>query len=151
MITRNSLPKNYSPFNKLIICSNTLLGGGTLVAVGDVLPLLIGKGEKPKIWLQALSDSKKNEFVTIVEESISKRPAVKVYENEEAGSLNVMISEDIVLSVKIIDQDTAVVERLDFRPIGLNMYGNSSSLTAGAGTFAGNSMSGGGTLIGLGL
>jgi hypothetical protein len=151
MITRNNIPKNYTPFNTLTICSNTISGGGNLVAVGDVLPLLIGKGEKPKIWLQALADSKKNEFVTIVEESISKHPAVKVYEVEEAGSLNVMISEDIVLSVKIIDQEKAVVERLDFRPIGLNMHGNLSSLTAGEGTFSGNSMSGGGTLIGLGL
>ncbi|MDH3504387.1 MAG: hypothetical protein OEZ41_00975 [Nitrospirota bacterium] len=149
MITRNSTPKNYIPFNTLIICSNTLSGGGNLVAVGDVLPLLIGKGEIPKIWLQALADSKKNQFITIVEESISKHPAVKVY--EESGSLNVLISEEIVLSVKILNQDTAVVEKLDFRPIGLNMHGDLSSLTAGGGTFSGNSMSGGGTLIGLGL
>ena len=61
-----------------------------------------------------------------------------------------MISEEVVLSVKMIDQDFAVVEKLDFRPIGLNMYGNSSSLTVGGGTYSGNSMSGGGTLIGLG-
>ena len=148
MITRNNMPKNYSPFNTLTICSNKLYGGANLVAVGDVLPILIGKGEKPKIWLQALADSKKNQFVTIVDESISKHPAVKVY--EESGSLNVMISEEVVLSVKMLDQDSAVVEKLDFRPIGLNMHGNSSSLTAGAGTFSGNSMSGGGTLIGLG-
>ena len=148
MITRNNMPKNYSPFSTLTFCSNTLYGGGNLVAVGDVLPILIGKGEKPKIWLQALADSKKNQFVTIVDESISKHPAVKVY--EESGSLNVMISEEVVLSVKMIDQDSAVVEKLDFRPIGLNMYGNSSSLTVGGGTYSGNSMSGGGTLIGLG-
>lgn len=148
MITRISMPKNYSHFNTLIICSNTLSGGSNLVAVGDVLPLLIGKGEKPKIWLQALSDSKKNQFVTIVDESISKHPAVKVY--EESGSLNVMISEEVILSVRILDQDSAVVEKLDFRPIGLNMHGNSSSLTVGGGTFTGNSMSGGGTLIGFG-
>jgi hypothetical protein len=148
MITSKNMPKNYNPFNKLTICSNTLNGGGNLVAVGDVLPILIGKGEKPKIWLQAISDPKKNQFVTIVDDSISKHPAVKVY--EASGSLNVMISEEVILSVKIIDQDSAVVEKLDFRPIGLSMYGNSSSLTVGGGTFTGTSMSGGGTLIGLG-
>jgi hypothetical protein len=147
MITRNNMPKNYSPFKTLIICSNTLYDGGNLVAVGDVLPVLIGKGEKPKIWLQALADSKKNQFVTIVDESISKHPTVKVY--EESGNLNVVISEVVILSVKMIGLDSAIVEKLDFRPIGLNMYGNSSTLTVGGGTFSGNSMSGGGTLIGL--
>lgn len=148
MITRNSMPKNYSPLSKLIICSNILSGGSNLVSVGDVLPLLIGKGEKPKIWLQALADTKTNQFVTIVDESISMHPSVKVY--EESGSLNVKISEEVVLSVKILDQNTAVVEKLDFRPIGLNMHGNSSALIVGGGTFSGNSMSGGGTLIGYG-
>jgi len=149
MITRNSLPKNYRPFKTLKICSNTISGGGNLVAVGEVLPLLIGKGEKPKIWLQALANSKNNQFVTIVEESISKHPSVKVY--EESGYLNVIISEDVILSVKMLSQDSAVVDKLDLRPIGINMHGNSSSLTVGGGTFTGNSMAGGGTLIGLGV
>ncbi|MFH1874130.1 MAG: hypothetical protein ABH859_02965 [Pseudomonadota bacterium] len=147
MITRKNIPKNYIPFNTLTICSNVLSGGGNLVAIGDVLPILIGKGEKPKIWLQALADSKKNQFVTIVEESISKHPAVKVY--EESGSLNVMISEELILSVKMIDQYSAIVEKLDFRPIGLKMYGGYSSLTVGGNTFSGNSMSGGGTFVGF--
>jgi len=147
MITRDNLPKNYIPLNKLTVCSNTITGGGNLVAVGDVLPLLIGKGDKPKIWLQALSDTKNNKFVVIVEESISKHPAVKVY--EDSGYLNVMISGELILSVKMLDEESVVVEKLDFRPIGLNMHGNSSSLTVGGGLFSGNSMSGGGTLIGF--
>lgn len=149
MITRDNLPKNYIPFSELSVCSNTISGGGNLVAVGDVLPLLIGKGDKPKIWLQALADTKNNKFVIIVEESISKHPAVKVY--EESGSLNIMISEELILSVKMLDEESVVVEKLDFRPIGLNMYGDSSSLTVGGGMFSGNSMSGGGTLIGFGV
>lgn len=149
MITKNSLPKNYIPFNTLKVCSNTISGGGNLVAIDEVLPLLIGKGEKPKIWLQALADSKSKTFVTIVEESISKHSSVKVF--EESGLLNIIISEELVLSVKMLDQDTVVVEKLDFRPIGLNIHGDSSSLIVGGGTFSGNSMSGGGTLLGLGI
>jgi len=148
MITRNNLPENYQPFDTLIICSNTLKGGGHLVAVGDTLPLVIGKGEKLKVWLQALANAQKNEFVLIVEESISKHPAVKVY--EEAGVLNVMISGEIILSVEEKSSDSAVISKLDFRPIGLNLFGDANSLNAGGGIFSGNTMSGGGTLIGFG-
>ncbi len=149
MITRINMPQNYSPLNTLKICSNTLFDGSILVSLGDILPLLIGKGEKPKIWLQAVVDSKNKQFVTIVDESISMHPAVKVY--EESGSLNIMISEEVVLSVKMLNQDSAVVEKLDFRPIGINMHGNSTSLIVGGGTVSGNTMSGGGTFIGLGV
>lgn len=149
MITRDNMPTNYVPYDKLVICSNTLTGGSNLVAVGDVLPLIIGKGEKPKIWLQALENSKNNKFVTIVEESISKHPAVSVY--EDSGTLNVMISGEVIISVKTKNQDTALVEKIDFRPIGLNIEGNSSSLTVGGSMFSGNTMSGGGVLVGFGI
>jgi hypothetical protein len=148
MITHDKMPQGYIPLNSLTICSNTLLGGGNLVAIGNNLPLVIGKGEKPKIWLQALANSKENKFVVIVEESISKHPLVKIY--EEFGTLNVELAGETILAVKITGKNSAEVEKLDFRPIGLNMHGNKSSLTVGGNTFSGNSMSGGGTLIGLG-
>ena len=112
MITRNNMPKSYNPINTLKICSNTLYGGGNLVAVGDVLPILIGKGEKPKIWLQALADSKENKFVTIIDESISKHPAVKVYEeslsnspDDSSGKNDVVLRKTIFYVLILLDSD----------------------------------------------
>lgn len=148
MITLNSKPSDYTPFETLTVCSNTVKGGGNLVAVGDTLPLLVGKGDIPQIWLLALADAKTNNFIAIVEKSVSKHPAVKVY--EESGVLNIMISGEIVLSVRKDSESSASVTSLDFRPLGLNMHGNEKSLNVGGGSFSGNSMSGGGTLIGLG-
>jgi hypothetical protein len=148
MITLNSKPREYIPFETLTVCSNTVKGGGNLVAVGDTLPLLVGKGDIPQIWLLALADAKTNSFIPIVEKSVSKHPAVKVY--EERGVLNVMISGEIVLSVRRDSESSASVTKLDFRPLGLNMHGNEKSLQVGGGSFSGNSMAGGGTLIGLG-
>lgn len=146
--TRNNLPKSYQPYENLTVCSNTLIGGGHIVAVGDALPLIIGKGEKPQIWLQAISDPDKQEFVSIVENSVSKHPVVEV--KEVSGSVVVSIQGKVVLSVKPLSENNAVVESMDLRPIGLNMFGDSSSMNVSGGTFSGNSMSGGGVLIGLG-
>jgi len=148
MITINSKPNDYTPFEILTVCSNTVKGGGNLVAVGDTLPLLVGKGNIPQIWLLALADTKTNSFIPIVEKSISKHSAVKVY--EESGVLNIMISGEIVLSVRKDSESSVSITTLDFRPLGLNMHGNETSLNVGGGTFSGNSMAGGGTLIGLG-
>lgn len=148
MITLSSKPYDYIPFDTLTVCSNTVRGGGNLVAIGDVIPFLVGKGDLPKIWLLALANAKTNEFVPIVERNISRHPAVKVYEAN--GTLNVMISGEVVLSVIKDSDNSASVTSLDFRPLGLNMHGNKESLSVGGGTFSGNSMTGGGTLIGLG-
>lgn len=146
--TRANLPKSYQPYSKLTVCSNTLIGGGHIVAVGDVLPLIIGKGEKPQIWLQALSNPKTKEFVSIVENSVSRHPAVEVL--EVSGSVIVSIQGIKMLSVKPEAEDSAVVESMDLRPLGLNLFGDVSSMSVGGSTFSRNSMQGGGVLIGFG-
>ena len=148
MITRNNLPKNYEPYESLNICSNTLLGGGHTVAVDEILPLVIGKGTKPQIWLQAMNSPDKKEFVSIIEASVSKHPAVEVI--EENGSIVVSIQGTKVLVVEATSDESASVTQLDLRPIGLNLIGNRSSLSAGGSNFSGNTMAGGGVLIGFG-
>ncbi|MCD4707367.1 MAG: hypothetical protein K8S62_06490 [Candidatus Sabulitectum sp.] len=148
MITRDNLPKSYSPYATLIVCSNTLSDGSFVVAIGDTLPLLIGKGEKPQVWLQALSNPEKSEFVTVVEASISKHPVVKVI--EENGAISIYVGDIGVLSVRIISDNSAEVFLLDLRPLGINLYGSISELKVGNSTFKGNSFAGGGTMIGFG-
>ncbi len=148
MITRENLPTSYKPYETLVICSNSMLGGGHIVSVGDVLPLIIGKGEKPQIWLQAISNPETKEFISIIEASVSKHPAVEILEKD--GSIEVTIQDSKILVVRAESENKAVVSHLDLRPIGLNLVGNASSLSVGGSTFSGNSMSGGGILIGFG-
>jgi len=149
MITIQNKPESFSPYEKITICSNTITGGGNLVAVGELLPLLIGKGETPQIWLMALADAEKNQFIPIVEKSISKHHAVKVY--EENGVINVSVGGNNVLSVRRISDDEAIVTELDLRPLGLNIHGNKEKLYVGSGSFKNSGMAGGGTLIGFGV
>jgi hypothetical protein len=148
MITRDNLPKSYSSYEKLVVCSNTLSGGGHILAIGEVLPVLVGKGEKPQVWLQALSNLDKSEFITIVEASISKHQAVKVFEDK--GVLNIHVGGTSVLSVRVTGEDIAEIFMIDLRPLGINLYGNNSELKVGNSTFSGNSFAGGGTMIGFG-
>ncbi|MBS3667067.1 hypothetical protein [Vreelandella boliviensis] len=148
IFTKNSLPKSYQPYEKLTVCSNTLVGGGHVAAVGEILPLIIGTGEKPQIWLQAINNVEDTEFISIVENSVSKHPAVDVI--ELSGVVTVKIQGIIVLSVMSSSENSAVVNSMDLRPIGLNIFGDMHALKVGGSTFSGNTMSGGGVLIGLG-
>ncbi|MGV2929523.1 hypothetical protein ACE3G8_00370 [Vreelandella venusta] len=146
--TKNSLPRSYRPYEKLTVCSNTLIGGGHIAAVGEVLPLIIGTGEKPQIWLQAINNVENTEFISIVENSVSKHSAVDVI--ELSGVVTVKIQGKLVLSVMSSSENSAVVSSMDLRPIGLNMFGDIHALKVGSNSFSGNTMSGGGVLIGLG-
>lgn len=146
--TQTNLPKSFRAYETLTICSNTLTGGGHIASVGEVLPLIVGKGEKPQIWLQAIVNPEKKEFVTIVENSVSKHPAVKVSETD--GTIQVLIQGTTVLSAKQASENSAVVDEMDLRPIGLNLHGNQDAMYVGNSTFSHNSMQGGGILLGLG-
>ena len=88
------------------------------------------------------------QFVSIVENSVSKFPAVEV--KEINGFLIITIQGKQILKVRNLSNDEAVVENMDLRPIGLNLYGDTHSMSLPNGTFSGNSMSGGGVLLGLG-
>ncbi len=145
MITTKNLPNSYVPYKILNICSNSIKDGGHVLAVGEVLPLVIGKGEKPMIWMQALADSKLKTFVTIVEASVPIHPAVRVY--EKSGQLIVAVMETIVLSIENSDTDSAKIIILDLRPLGLNLHGNESVLFVGTSQLSNNSMIGTGTLV----
>jgi len=147
MITRNNLPTSFIPYKTLIICSNSLIGGGFLLSMGDIIPLLIGKGEKPQIWLQALVDSENKKFIPIVEASISKHPAVSIIET--LGMLTINIQGTNILSVNKYDENSAEIDSIDLRSIGFNIHGTKTQLIIGNSTFSGNSMSGGGVLIGF--
>jgi len=117
------------------------------LAIGEVLPVLVGKGEKPQVWLQALPNPDKSEFVTIVEASISKHQAVKVF--EDSGALNIHVGGTNVLSVRVTGEDSAEISLLDLRPLGINLHGNNSELKVGGSIFSKNSFAGGGAMIGF--
>jgi hypothetical protein len=146
-MNRNNLPTSFVPYHKLIICSNTLIDGGFLLSMGDILPLVIGKGEKPQIWLEALIDPKKKKFLSIVEASISKHPGVSIMET--LGKLTITLQNIDILRVNKYDENLAEVDFIDLRPIGFNIYGTKTELVIGNSSFSGNSMVGGGTLIGF--
>jgi hypothetical protein len=146
--TRTNLPNSYQPYQTLTVCSNSLIGGGHIVEVAGVLPLIIGKGEKPQVWLQAISNPEKKEFVTVVASSVSKFPTVVVQELKDALIITIQGTE--VLRVREISKDKAIVDVMDLRPVGLNLFGDAKFMNMPTGTLSGNSMSGGGVLLGLG-
>ena len=148
MITTENLPTNYLPYPSLSFCSNEISGGGHIFAMGKVLPLLIGVGPSPRIWLQAVADSGGKQFVTIVSDSKATHPAVAV--SDDGSKVVVSVRGKTILTVEAEDNQRAVVSEVDFRPIGLNVSGSSTNLSLGGMQLSHNAFFGVGVAFGLG-
>lgn len=149
MITKLPLPEGFQSYNIMRLCSNTLIGGAHILSVGDVLPLVIGVGSKPLIWMQAISDVKKKNFISIVESSIPQLSTVRV--TVESGALVVTVKGHKVLSVREINKEEIDIFQMDLRPIGFNIFGDQEKLQAGGMQLSKNTFSGGGTFMGFTL
>lgn len=147
MYTISDLPKNYKAYGQLEVCSNTLNGGGVLAVVGDVPPLLVGGGERPMVWLQAPTDFTGKNFITLVEASVSSHPSVNVVALGQV--VKVFVANDEILSIVQTDNNHAVIDHLDLRPIGFNIVGDGEGLQIGGASFATSTFSGIGSLVSL--
>lgn len=148
MITTKNLPEHFRPYQSLKFCSNNITGGGHIFAMGQVLPLLIGTGPSPRIWLQAVEAPGSKNFVTVVADSKATHPAVNV--NVDGGKVNISVRGIAVLTVEANDDQKALISELDFRPLGLNVFGSSSSLNLGDMQLSNNTFAGVGVAFGLG-
>ena len=144
----NNIPSEYESFDKLIICSNTLIAFGAIFKIGDIEPIIVGKGLKlPTIWLRAKSNKK--DWVSIVERSVSLNSQIQILDDVNTGSTIIKAQNIIILSAKQ-NGSTCVIDNLDLRPLGLDITGNSAYLNVGGSKFSGNTFQGVGTFIGIG-
>lgn len=129
MITSKNLPSNYEPYKILDFCSNKIIGVNHILEIGGVLPLLIGVGKVPRVWLQGVSEPNQHAFTTIVADSKSIHPAAKVLIK---GDVIVVSLKDVtILKVEAKNSQQAKVSKIDLRPLGLNVFGDQEKLNMG--------------------
>lgn len=149
MYSIENLPDGYVALNKLNVCSNVLIGGGFAFSLGSILPLIIGKGSVPMVWMQAY-DFKMKKSKILVDGNISKHPDVLVKKPDD-GVIEISTGKDVrILRVKNTGIDSSVVSFIDLRPVGLNIIGNQNELKVGNSSFSKNTIEGANVFFGLG-
>jgi hypothetical protein len=148
MIFKSDLPNNFKPYKKLTICSNLLIDCKFVISLGDKIPILIGTNHKPLIWLSAMVDVKKKHYQDLVIASEATHPLITV---EEIGKfLNIFAKKQLVVSISSEIPDSAIVHKLDLRPIGINIFGDENALIVGKNQLSSNTFQNVETMIGLG-
>jgi hypothetical protein len=153
---KNKLPTNYTPYEGLDVCSNTLINGKVPIEIQGHIPFLIGKGEMPQVWL-SVPDSKgkwidlivSNKRVEIQSKSF-KQYLLSIEESAEDKRIDISMWKTTILSVVQESENKAVIANLDLRPFNLLIYGDSEGLHIGAQILRENTMSNVHTMIGIG-
>ncbi|MBI6918189.1 hypothetical protein JET68_05200 [Pseudomonas monteilii] len=140
MFTLDSLPSNYRPYDKLNLCGTQLIGGTQLFAIGGKLPLIVGSGAKPQIWLHGITSQDGRRSTLLVDSSIPKFSWVRVM--EQGRQVVVKVNDATILKIEQTGIDQAVISEIDLRSIGFSIHGNVSTL------FIAGSQFSGGTVVG---
>lgn len=123
----NSLPMQYTPFKEVYVGSNHLTGVQVLFEIRSFVPLLVGAGEVPRIWLSIPADKGGDEWRPLIEDNESLHPKVVVKMGQDSVEVNT--PDGVVLEVRRESGVVARVVRIDLRPFGINIYGDEKSLT----------------------
>lgn len=150
MKSNMNLPKEYTPYHSLDICSNIATNYQIPIGANNFAPLLVGKGEEPLIWVAISNPKNTEEWKYLVSMNKSLHPNIKVEVDKEKCSVCIKAGNDTLLLVTSKNKDSARIELLDLRAIGLNIVGDSKALRIGGNTMSGNMFSNVGTVIGLG-
>lgn len=139
----NTLPSNYIPYPKLVICNNELINCKVFIDHNGFYPLLIGKGTMPKIWINNKYTKYYPDTKPIVSENISSDNRIKVLYNNIKKTLTIKflkykgIKDDIILNINY-ENNSAIVNVLDLRPLGYKIYGDNEGMYAGETYYTGN-------------
>jgi len=137
------LPQDFKPVNSLVLCSNSLQDFKYIINDNNFIPILIGVGNIPRIWIYAKSN---NTSISVIRDNISNLPNIKIniYLKESRLSIEYISGNNINNSILKMDfkESKFVVTEMDLRPIGYNIYGNEQGLTIGTSKMNNNKFQG---------
>lgn len=141
MQNKENIPEKYIPYDKIILCGNTLIKVIKIIDDKGFVPIFIGKDEtnnRPKIWLNAKS---KDGVIQLVDENkpLINIVTVNIYKNE--NQMDVIINNQgekhILLQIEKLNE-VPKITKFDLRTIGYNIYGNELNLNIGQSKMTGS-------------
>lgn len=123
-------PAGYQPYDSVWLCGNQLIGVKVIFQIGTNVPFVVGKGngKHPLIWLSGPSVA--GSWVEIVSANKVVRSIVPlgqrvaVLQDAVEPLTVVMVGTTVVLNALGADGNEARIPNVDFRPIGLNIFGD---------------------------
>lgn len=134
------LPHEYLQYQNITFCGNTFKNLKYLIDDNGFIPFLIGVGDIPRLWIYT---KKEQNAVVVVQDSIAILPVVRVDILNDEKKLSVELNQvPGATNTRIFEMDFSaeipVVALLDLRPIGYNVFGDTTQLNIGEQKYQGN-------------
>lgn len=144
----NSLPTSYNAPSKMNVGSNNINNVTALVTFKDFVPILIGEGSIPHIWLNIPTNKDGTEWYPLIKDNFSTNPNVIVIKKN--NSVKVTTPDGVVVECKKASDGTIIVSKLNLKPFGLNIFSDEKSLTVMGASFSSSSFSNMKVVVGIG-
>lgn len=132
-----SLPPRFVPFAKVILRTNKLIDTTALFSINGAIPLLIGKGPPPRVWLSLPTSTDARQWAPVVKENFSSHPDITV----DAIGRRVLVKANGIPMVHALhnESDDLAFLALNLRPVGLPVFiGEDNKLHVMGSTLSGN-------------
>jgi hypothetical protein len=127
------LPKKYSPHLSVFICSLTIYKYKVLFRINDLIPLLIGSGQYPRIWINTTRNIQSRKVEKCIENNKIIHPGFSIIHKVP---ITVKAEKFTILTISETNSRHITISQIDFRPIGINLYGDERGLNFGGSHFS---------------
>ena len=153
MLLTDNLPPDYVPFERLILCGNTLINCRVPIKMKGQPPFLVGKGQRlaPWVWLSMPTNKDIEGWIELVERNISTNRRIVVTSPSENSVVIATTADPIqpVLAATRDSEEQATIHKLDLRHVGLRVYGDKNGLVLATNTFIGNTFENADTMLSI--
>jgi len=144
------LPEGYIPFEELVLCNNYLINVKVPIEFKKKIPLLVGKGDVPLIWLSAPVKKDGRDWQELVIKNKPMNKKITIISSKENKLITIKIDTYTIIQVIKHSNEKAEVIGLDLRPLGFNIHGNANILYFGTNQFVNNHFKNMRAMIGVG-
>lgn len=144
----DSLPAGYIEPDKLEIASNKLENVKAILEVNGSIPILIGDGERPRVWLYIPANEEGTEWYPLIKDNFSTNPKILVITNDH--SITIATPHGNILESEKRKDGVIEIKKLDLRPVGLDFLAEKDYINFMGNTFTRNTFKNVRVMFGVG-
>lgn len=139
MVNAMNKTTEYTPYEKIILGSNEI-SCDNLININGYYPIIIGKGDVPRIWLYVMS---KGKIITLVDDSKGVYNKINVVNDKAKKEISVIFEEmpnsiSVILKASYVNDGVLYIKDMDLNPMGVSIVSDEKELRVGNNRFSGN-------------
>ncbi len=144
----DNLPNSYTVPKYLNIGTNKLENVKALISFNEYIPILIGEGNIPKVWLNIPINKEGTEWYPLIKDNFSTNQNVVVLKDNR--NIKITTPDGVILDAYSKDNGEIIINILNLQPFGLDIKSNESELLVMNNSYIGNIFRNLNIMIGIG-